>query len=531
MLLGRSNRASMANKSFVVLPADEAREADGWIEKNASLGLPACPYHTKHGTIAICGNGPSLRTVYPSKGPIAALNGAWRTLVANGVMPDYIIAHDPCAHNVAWFDDCPDEPTYLLASSVHPSVYEKLKGKKVCQWYPNGDVERRNGYSPLIGGGFTIGCVSLNLLNLVGYTRFEIYGIDSCYAEDGSHHASDQGWNITQPRVFTVGEQSFLAEDWMAAQVEHFLEQIEENRRKYAVDVKCPGFLKAAIEHNTLEVLYDLDVAPGSFDFMCSMLNVENFREKCGFSRVHVHLKPGKDRGFRPNEIVDVKHEQKNQMLNKVVRPLIEMYGFEEVGSLNNPVQFQYSPKESLDYYRETGKLPVYEANATAKRWAANNYSDRPYVITLREAEYWPQRNSDVAEWVKFAKTLDRRVIFIRDTAKAFIPIEGFETCPTASLDLHARLTLYRAACMNFFVPNGPGGLAWYSKDIPYLTFYKSAPGYHCHSTEFLKEHVGLDAYGQFPWASERQRLIYADDTFENIQKAYLEMNKTQIAA
>lgn len=521
----------MANKSFVVLPADEAREADSWIEKNASLGLPACPYHTKHGSISVCGNGPSLRAVFPNKGPIAALNGAWRTLVEHGVIPDYIIAHDPCAKNVAWFDDCPSEPTYLLASSVHPDVYEKLKGKKVCQWYPNGDVERALGYRPLIGGGFTIGCVALNLLNLFGYTHFHVYGLDSCYGEDGAHHATPQNWNITQPRVFSVGEQSFLAEDWMAAQVEHFLEQVEANRRRYTVDVKCPGFLKAAIEHNTLEVLYDLDVAPGSFDFMCSMLNVENFREKAGYSRVHVHLRAGSDRGFRPNEIVDVKHEQKNRMLNHVVRPLIGMFGFTEVCDLTNPVQFQYSPRESVDYYKETGKLPVYEASDLAKRWVANKYGDSPYVITLREAEYWPQRNSNIDEWIKFAKTLDGRVIFLRDTAKAYIPIEGFETCPTASLDLNVRLALYRQAKMNFFVTNGPAGLAHYSKDIPYLNFYTTAKGYHCYDPAWLKEFVGIEPYGQMPWAGPHQRLVYADDTFENIRSAFDEMNVKQQAA
>jgi len=218
-------------------------------------------------------------------------------------------------------------------------------------------------------------------------------------------------------------------------------------------------------------------------------------------------------------------------MLNHVVRPLLEMFGFEETG--DNPGDagfvFQYSPKESLEHFEKTSEFPEFQANAEATEWAQENFADNPYVITLRETYYWPQRNSNVAEWVKFAKTLDRRVIFVRDTWKHDQPIAGFETCPEASLDLHKRLALYRQAKMNFFVPNGPGGLAWYTRDIPHLTFYIEAPGYKCHDPEFLEAHVGLKPYGQYPWSDlTKQRLVYANDTFENITAAFNEMNAQQ---
>lgn len=527
------------DNEFTILPSYDVKEADAWLAGNAKLGLSAPQYGSKSGAIAVCGNGPFLLENIPTGRPVAALNNAWRALVKNGVMPDYIIAFDPSPNNVAFFEDCPDGPIYLLASSMHPSVFEKVRGKRVRQWHCHGDGERALGLGPLVGGGFSVGCVSLNLLNLMGFTHFDLYGYDSCYSLTGEHHATRQDWAITPPKIYQVGNRAFQAEPWMAAQVQEMLKQIQANKRNYTVEIHGDGMLSAALDFNTLKVVYDLDVAPGSFDFMCSMLNVENYRAESGYSRTVVHFKSGSRDGFRPVDVIDIGHKQKNQMLNHVVRPLLEMFGMHETGPIDNPavyvggiekhgdgvVSFPYSPRPSVEHYKETGKLPRYEASAAATAWSRRNYPNRPYVITLREADYWPQRNSNVDEWVRFAKTLDRRVIFIRDTAKAGEPIDGFETCPEASIDLHKRLAIYRVAEMNFFVTNGPAGLAHYSKDIPYLNFYKTAPGYHCYDPVWLEEYVGLPPGGQLPWHSPTQRLVYADDTFENIRDAFEEMS------
>lgn len=535
MLRGPARLAPVAD-SYVILSANDENEIRRAVLKNMARRVSGPEWNSRSGSISVCGNGPSLKGDYPLQvGPIAALNGAWLTLKARGVRPDYIVVHDPSPRNVAWFDDAPDEPIYLLASQVHPDVFDKLAGKKIQVWHLDDKFEREFGLEPRLQAGFTIGCYALHVLNHIGFTHFDLYGYDSCYSIDGEHHASSQDWNVTAPKPYNVGDRMFIAEPWMAAQVQEFLKQIEVNRYNYKVDAKCDGFLSAALEHNTLNVIYDLDVAPGSFDFMCSMLNVENYRQEHGYSRVKVNLKPGKNRGFRTDEVIDVGHEQKNRMLNHVVRPLIEIFGFEETGHTSDSAMnyggiehgdgkwmtFPYSPRPSVDKFRATGLLPTYQASHAATAWAKRLFSDRPYVITLREATYWTQRNSNVAEWVKFAKSLDRRVIFLRDTEKAHEPIDGFVTCPEASIDLHKRLALYRQAEMNFFLTNGPGGLAWYSRDIPYFNFQTKALGYHCYDEIWMKDYIGIEPKSQFPWASDRQRFIYAEDTFENIRAAY----------
>ncbi len=497
---------------------DEAEERRAVLQ-NTARQLPSPPWGAHSGSISVCGNGPSLREEYPLSydGPIAALNGAWKALAVKGVTPDYIIVHDPAPENIAWFDDAPDSPTYLLASRVHPSIFDRLAGKKVVLWHIHGEFEAEAGATTMIGGGFTIGCRGLNLLNMMGFTHFDCYGYDSCYALTGENHATPQSWNITAPQPYQVDDRMFIAEPWMAAQVQEFLIQIESNRFNYTVCVKGDGYLKAALDHNTLEVLYDLDKAPGSFDFLGAMLNIESYKHEHGYSRVHVHFRAGSDHGFRPNELVDVGHEHKNLMLNNVVRPLLQMFAMREVDSVIRPMQFQYLPRMAVEYFKEKGFLPLYKASPEATDWAKQY--EGAYVITLREAHYWPQRNSNIDEWVRFAGTLDRPVVFVRDTAKAYEAVPGFDICPDASIDLHKRLALYRAAKMNFFVTNGPAGLAHYSRDIPYLNFFKEAPGYPCYDKAWMKQAIGFE--DQMPWAGPHQVMVYADDTCENIMAAF----------
>jgi hypothetical protein len=217
-------------------------------------------------------------------------------------------------------------------------------------------------------------------------------------------------------------------------------------------------------------------------------------------------------------------------MLNNVARPLLGLFGFIEVGKVSSKArQFQYLSRESLDLYREQKVMAEYRPNDESLEWS-EQFSDNPYVITLREADHWPSRNSRVEEWIKFAKTLDRRVIFVRDTAKAHEPIEGFETCPEASIDVHKRLALYARAKMNFAVCTGPMMLAAFTQTIPYIYLLTSAP-YPGYSREWQSQAMGLIDQ-QYPWHDPKtQRVVYADDDFESLCKIWGEMKDAALIA
>lgn len=513
-----------------IVAAHRREDIEAAIEINLARGLPAPDYGTQRGAINICGNGPSLRDRYPTSGKVVACNGAWRALHRAGVFVDYIVVHDPSPQNVAWFDDAPAYATYLLASRVHPEVFRVLAGRNIRVWHcADGPEERAIPNGPFIGICATVGLSAMNLLAGMGFRHFDCWGLDSCYSKDGLHHASPQEWGLQDtPLAYQVGDQMYLASLWMIGQVQEGLKQVEANRHEYTIDIHDEGLFAAALAHNTLEVVYDLDKAPGSFDFIHAGLNIESYRIEHGFTRVKVHYRRGKgEDGFRTNEPIELDHNHKQHMMNYVVRPLQKMFGFQEVDEVGpEALDFHYSPKPILEDFRAGKALPTYQPSIEAELWALKEFPEPPFVITLREIFYWPQRNSNVEAWLEFAKGLQGRVVILRDTWKRDEPLEGFETCRDAVVDLHKRFALYRRAKMNFFVMNGPAALCHYTDTVPYMTLLKDAPGYPCYDPKFLEGFIGIEPLGQFPWASDRQRLVYVDDTCENIVKAWNEMQR-----
>ena len=109
----------------------------------------------------------------------------------------------------------------------------------------------------------------MNLFAAIGYDHFDVYGADSSYAYDGTHHASPQHWNDDE-EVFPVqaNGRMFLTTHWMVHQVQQLLDQVKDKRFDYTVDVKGPGLMAAHLDEHTLEMVYDLNSAPSSYDFI-----------------------------------------------------------------------------------------------------------------------------------------------------------------------------------------------------------------------------------------------------------------------
>jgi hypothetical protein len=157
-------------------------------------------------------------------------------------------------------------------------------------------------------------------------------------------------------------------------------------------------------------------------------------------------------------------------------------------------------------------------ARALTEQWCGRNY----VTITLREAGYWPARNSRTGEWLRVARELESRncrVIVVRDTAFADEPLPGFRTAPWASVDVELRCALYAGAGLNLGVCNGPMTLAMYGP-APYLLFKQIVPGAITQNEHFLRASIGIGPGEQLPWATPRQRWAWADDTFDEIMAA-----------
>jgi hypothetical protein len=416
-----------------------------------------------------------------------------------------------------------------MGSRVNPACIDSLLAQrcKVYLWHLLSDQERALKLTPMIGGGHTVGSASLNLLAAMGYQHFDLYGYDSCWSMDGQHHASPQEWAVEPPKLIDIGGTNYLASPWMIGQVEQMLSQVFNNLVDYTVKVHGGGMLAAALEQNTLDIYYDLDAAPGSFDFIYSLFNAVGYAKGREYSQIRLQFR-NNGLAQKPQDPIALSHEHKTRMLNNVVRPLVQMFGIAEVEQVkDDALHFHYSPRRSLEYYRSSRFIPTFAANREARQWAHDRYGYGPVTITLREAEHWPQRNSNLDEWLKFAKHIEKkhRVVFVRDTNFADTYFDQFESCPGASVDLHKRLALYRRSKMNFFVMNGPASLAFMTKDVPYAVFFKHAPGYPCYDPDWLQQFIGIDPYGQMPWANlKNQRLVYKDDQVAEIIRVYEEL-------
>jgi hypothetical protein len=148
-----------------------------------------------------------------------------------------------------------------------------------------------------------------------------------------------------------------------------------------------------------------------------------------------------------------------------------------------------------------------------------------PVTITLREAEHWAHRNSNVPAWCKFAKDLmgkGEQVIILRDTAQAGAKLPSFATMPGASLSVDIRLALYQRAKCNMSVANGPHSMTLFGYQ-PLLQFIKlnADDVYEPNRPEWWPKFHGISEGEQFPWSNPDQRIVWKEDSYENLCEAW----------
>jgi hypothetical protein len=248
-------------------------------------------------------------------------------------------------------------------------------------------------------------------------------------------------------------------------------------------------------------MIFDCGAFPLNFEFVAWLVQAELLRRRRG-------LPPPLRIKFLNKDEAD---SRRSGWLDEVMRPLLPMLGAIEDDTIEGHTEPYWSVEHIeatiADAARQGEEVPLLRVVEDGLK------NPIPFItITLREAEHWPHRNSNLDAWLKFAADLQHqgeKVIFIRDFARAKEPIAGFDYSPVAATNLKIRMTCYQVAKMNFFVSNGPAMLCFFSK-APYCTFMTHYAG----------------AYGpQRPWAGKDQRMVYQLDTYENLLTAWKEMS------
>ena len=205
---------------------------------NSNRGLPIVMDMRKpHDTVmAIAGAGPSLKdsvvellSVQQSGGHICAVNESHDWLVKNGIEPDMVVYTEVSPWPVSLFNEKTEETNYYISSSADGSVFDALKDRRVTVWHAwhgigEEDVVRANGGGAIVYGGVTPALRAIHLGVVLGYRRFDLFGMESSY-ETISHvgqAGEREGWETDPTLEIWCSGRMFKTKPYLASQADDF---------------------------------------------------------------------------------------------------------------------------------------------------------------------------------------------------------------------------------------------------------------------------------------------------------------------
>jgi hypothetical protein len=233
----------------------------------------ARPEPLKTDRVAIVGSGVSLkhteqelRDLVFEGARIVTLNGAYHWCIERNIRPWMQIVMDARPSNARFLTPEIPQCSYWLASQCHKDSWDVVKDYEKVRIFhaanPDG-MEKPildayyGGWWSGVTGGTTVGTRAIGLLRMLGFLRFELFGIDSCFM-DGEHHAFAQAENdrdkpITVRLTSTDGldeGREFVCAPWMMKQAEDFFEFIKANGHQFLLNVHGDGLIAYAISRN-----------------------------------------------------------------------------------------------------------------------------------------------------------------------------------------------------------------------------------------------------------------------------------------
>ena len=323
--------------------------------------------------------------------------------------------------------------------------------------------------------------------------------------------------------------------------------------------LKFFDYNKKIIKSNTLHALCDFELIGYTFNFAEYIVQLNKYIKENNIKKFNIILIPTfpDTTNFRneyyPKEKIArsmIDQEEINWRLFNIIIPLIdcsynkpsEIIVIQNRASLNDylnkntfPVNYsKLTPKTNdiNDLYKNTFSLKSIglKSNKIGREFI-DNWSmifnldlSKTVTINIRDQEFDPKRNSNINEWLKFAnylKQLSYNVIILPDTNKLWSlenVFKDFIIAKDISTSIHLRIALYEKVFLNFFVPNGVSLLSILNYKSNYI-FLKA--GVIKGSVVHTKEQWIVD--GDFCFSNENQKLVYNEDSFENIKKAFKE--------
>ncbi len=228
------------------------------------------PQPTNYDRVVLVGGGPSLKDTEQElielvKGgaKLVTTNGAYHWCLERNLFPKTQIVMDARASNARFVEPYAPECRYVLASQCAPETWNAVKDyEHVWIWHAavEGEVKKildefYLGQWVGIAGGITVVTRAIGVLRTLGYLRFDLFGVDSCFL-GGEHHAFHQVENEAdkafpfdvQPEGHPELARRFMCAPWHMKQFECFLQLLRINGDAFQLNVHGDGLLAYALQ-------------------------------------------------------------------------------------------------------------------------------------------------------------------------------------------------------------------------------------------------------------------------------------------
>lgn len=228
------------------------------------------PFPPQHDEVCLVGSGPSLKDtegelvdLYMGGAKIVTVNGAYQWCLERNLRPSTQVMLDARPSNARFLQPAVPRCQYVLASQCAPEAWDAVQGRPNV-WIFHAAVSEGPIRALLdayyhgnwwgVGGGVTVATRALNLLSMVGFRRFHLFGIDCCWMGK-VHHAFPQVENEADQWFdldLSIGnrpetKRTFRVSPWHCKQFEDFAQAIRINGDHFLLQVHGDGLLAYAI--------------------------------------------------------------------------------------------------------------------------------------------------------------------------------------------------------------------------------------------------------------------------------------------
>ena len=328
------------------------------------------------------------------------------------------------------------------------------------------------------------------------------------------------------------------------------------NSKQTAVNRSPASGIDFSCQGKELRAFFDLQTHPVTFDIGNFLVMAEAARVRAGCSHIRIYVLPGLMEGFRNTKdghSADHSRHRVSSIVLPAMRFLPSCAGvsvltdrasaldlipddpelvYPENYRLDRPNHgYLYDQLNALaDQGTDLQPLTATDENHRHLRgWLERHglQHDKLVTITLREATYQTDRNSNLDAWGKFCaflKSEGYQPIVMRDFDVMYEPapqeLEEYPFCDVANWDLGLRVALYEHAKLSFFVNNGPLVMCFFNRNVSFLVAKWITETIRVTSTAFRirnNDPIGRD----YKFLNDRQHIVWDNDDFSVLVESY----------